>query len=311
MECSKQAVRSFIGAIAFLTGNIVANPAFAASETPQSETLAIAESFILDTSRMAISKLKNGKDDRFALKQLFRSRFDYKLMGRYALGRYWEKANSNQKNEYHDLFAEYVPNGYMGQLKDYSGADIALVKSRSLRGGDSIVTTALAPKGGDTMVFDWRVRTDKEHSKVIDIVVGGVSYLKMLRQQFTAIAASQGIEGLLALLRKHAAANAATTGKQFRDLADKLRTTDAIDTATKFSLKTEVDDLVADLGRHHDGVREYDLESLKQRFDRLVFGVVAMLKTGDPSLAADMASMRPALWQALKDPKHFVVVALR
>jgi phospholipid transport system substrate-binding protein len=309
--CRKPAFRKIIGAAALIAGSVFGSTTQAA-ETPKApKTISTAANFVLDTGQQAISILSSGEKDEFKLKRLFRSRFDYELMGRYALGRYWEKADTDQQIEYSDLFAEYVPNGYMGQLKEYRGAKIALVKSLSITEFDSLVTTKLAPITGDAMIFDWRVRAQERQFKVIDLVVGGVSYLKLLRQQFTAIAGRNGIEGLLKLLRKHAAANAAQAGNKFRDLAARIGATEAINVSEKISLKSKVDALVQDLGRHHDGEGQFDIESLKQRFDSLFRNTVAMLEGRDPSLAAEIASMHPSLWRALKDPKHFVVVAMQ
>ena len=95
-------------------------------------------------------------------------------MGRYALGRYWERTDSSQQVEYRELFAAYVPNGYVNQLKTYTGAAISLVGSKPLNATDSVVTTKLAPHTGDAMVFDWRIRVRQDEHKVIDLVVGGV-----------------------------------------------------------------------------------------------------------------------------------------
>ncbi len=310
MESKQNSAIKMLGIAAFIAGSIIGSVTEAADTKTGQPKLSLAENFVLDTGQQAISILEKDEKHHFELKRLFRKRFDYKLMGRYAMGRYWQKADAKQQSEYNLLFAEYVPNGYMGQMKEFRGADIALVKSRSISNDDTIITTSLAPKSGDTMTFDWRVRAQSEQFKVIDLVVGGVSYLKMLRQQFTSIAARGGVEGLLNLLRKHAKAKAADTGEEFRALADRLRSTDAIGFTTKVSLKSKVDALVTDLSRHHEGESDSDIDSLKQRFDKLIRSAINMLRDGDPSLAEDMASIHPTLWRALKDPEEFVVVAM-
>ena len=128
---------------------------------------------------------------------------------------------------------------------------------------------------------------------------------------FTAIATRSGVDGLLDVMRKHAVENAANTGSAVQTLAAKLRGSDAIDVATKFSLKGKVDRPVTDLERHHDGEADEDIGSLKQRFDRLIGTVVALLAGRDPALATDIAAMRQPLWQALKDPEQFLVVAMQ
>lgn len=270
-----------------------------------------AETFVLQTGQEVISVLNETDGHQANLKRLFRTRFDYKLMGRYAMGRYWDKAEAGQRTEYTELFAEYVPNGYISRLSEYRDAAIALVKSRALAEGDALVTTRLQPQNGDPLTFDWRVRAQDQQFKVIDIVFGSVSYMKTLREQFTSIAARNGVDGLLDLLRKHTVKNAAAGDKEFQNLASKLRETDAIDTATKLSLKVKVDRLITDLERHHDGDTGEELDTLKQRFDRLIENVVALLAERNPSLATDIAVMQRPLWRALRDPDRFVVVAMQ
>jgi len=231
-------------------------------------------------------------------------------MGRYALGRYWERTDSSQQVEYRELFAAYVPNGYVNQLKTYTGAAISLVGSKPLNATDSVVTTKLAPHTGDAMVFDWRIRVRQDEHKVIDLVVGGVSYLKTLREQFTAIVARKGVGGLLDFLRKHATAKAANSSNEFRYIASKLRTTPAIDPPSKLVLRLKMDALVQDLGRHHDGERSFGMFELKLRYDALVRHTVALLQLKDPVLAAELKSLHTPLWWSLSNPDQFTELAV-
>lgn len=300
-------LRQLAGAVACTATLFIFSTAHSKEESAR---LLDAEKFVMETSEKAITILKGEDNGQSKLRALFRSNFDYELMGRYAMGRYWERANSSQQAEYNELFAAYVPNGYVDQLKAYNDAAISLVGSKPLGEEDSVVTTKLAPKKGDAMVFDWRVRAGDNNQKVIDLVVGGVSYLKTLREQFTAIAARKGVDGLLELLRKHAGAKAADAGSELQMLAGKLRTTPAIAPSSKLALKLKIDALVQDLGRHHDGERNFGIVELKSRFDALVRHTVALLRSEDPALAAELASLRRPLWWSLSDPAQFTELAV-
>lgn len=240
MAHKRRSASTVLGIATFAAGLLVGSVLHAADTTQNSETLKNAESFVMKTGHEVISILQTGDEHRVVLKRLFRTRFDHKLMGRFALGPFWKQADTEQRAEYNDLFATYVPNGYMGRLSEYRGADFVLVKSRNLSGSDAVVTTRLAPKQGDPIVFDWRVRETNSQYKVIDLMVGSVSYLKTLRQEFTSVAARNGIEGLLDLLRQHAAANAADTGRDGASHAASRRASAAIVSATKFGLQSAV-----------------------------------------------------------------------
>ncbi len=215
MAHRKKSVATFIGTTAIIAGMF-----FGSANAADDEGVPIeVENFVLETGQKVISILQQGDDHGLVLKQLFRASFDYKLMGRFALGPFWKKADPKQIIEYNELFAAYVPNGYVGRLSNYRDADFALVRSRSLNGSDTVVTTRLAPKNGDALALDWRVRENAHKYKVIDLIVGRVSYLKTLRQEFTSIAARIGIEGLLNLLRQHAVSNGAAVKESSRSLA--------------------------------------------------------------------------------------------
>lgn len=303
-------LRKLASVVACTATFLAFSAAHSADSKEESARLQHAEKFVMDTSEKAITILKGDDNGQFKLKALFRSNFDYELMGRYAMGRYWERANPSQQAEYNELFAAYVPNGYVDQLKAYNNAAISLVSSKLLGGDDSVVTTKLAPKTGDALIFDWRVRAGGDEQKVIDLVVGGVSYLKTLREQFTAIAARKGVDGLLELLRKHANAKTADAGNELQQLAGKLRTTPAIAPSSKLALKLKIDALVQDLGRHHEGERNFGMVELKTRFDALVRHTVALLRSEDPALAAELASLHQPLWWSLSDPVQFTELAV-
>jgi len=241
----KKSVATFIGVTAITAGLFIA-PAMARDAMAASTDV---ENFVLETGRKVISVQQEGGNHRIVLKKIFRARFDYKLMGRFALGRFWKKAAPKQITEYNELFAAYVPNGYVGRLSEYQGAEFALVKSRNLSGSDSVVTTRLAPKKGDVIVFDWRVREKNSQYKVIDLMVGSVSYLKTLRQEFTSVAARNGIEGLLDLLREHATANTTGADQRKQSIAESRRASNAIVAATKISLQAKLAVLVAGFRR--------------------------------------------------------------
>tara|TARA_R110001606_G_scaffold118060_1_gene248227 strand:- start:974 stop:1900 length:927 start_codon:yes stop_codon:yes gene_type:complete len=303
-----RSVRNLMVAAAVVTGFAFA-PLTQAAEGP--DTLSKAEAFVLSTSEQAVSMLDTGDRGNAELKQLFRNRFDHELMGRFALGGYWQKADAVQQSEYRSLFADYVPNNSMEQLKGYRGASIVVISSRLVEDGDSMVMTSVAPQNGEKVVFGWRIRAYQQGYKIIDIVSGGASYLTTLRQQFTAIASRNGIDGLLELLRKQSAAQAADAGGEFDDLAANLRATAAISPMSKLDLKRRTDALVSEISLYHDGARQYDISRLKSQFDALIQHVVTLLQLGDPSLAAAIEGQRNALWSSLSDPEQFAVVAMR
>ncbi len=89
------------------------------------------------------------------------------------------------------------------------------------------------------------------------------------------------------------------------DLKAKLRETPAIGTFAKLALKNQMDDLVDKFRTLHVNGQRGAVPSLRQPYDALVIKVVALLQTGDPSLARTIANSREAIWAILADPQKF------
>ena len=95
-------------------------------------------------------------------------------------------------------------------------------------------------------------------------------------------------------------------------LEAKLRQTDAIGLTTKFSLKQDLDGLIADFRAFHDGKAGKDLGELKGRFAGLLDETLIHLKSGDPVLYRILSASRPGLWEVISDgPKFRAAIAKR
>lgn len=88
-------------------------------------------------------------------------------------------------------------------------------------------------------------------------------------------------------------------------LETRLRETRAIGLFTKLSLRNQVDDLLEEFRRFHQGQGSGPLARLYERFDLLLMKVLSLLQDDDPALARDIVVSRDALWQMLADPQTF------
>jgi len=85
----------------------------------------------------------------------------------------------------------------------------------------------------------------------------------------------------------------------------RLKETPAIGLIGKLRLKSEIEDLVSDLGAYHAGHPTKTLEELHTRYRNLVVRVVGQLEQGDGALAHDLSESTDHLWEALADPGQF------
>jgi phospholipid transport system substrate-binding protein len=168
------------------------------------------EKFIASLGDRALQVLVVGSQDPSERDTAFRGildeGFDLPLISRYALGRYWRRATPEQRSEYVKLFEDFIVVTYVARLGEYSGESLRVVSSRP-DDQDTIVTSEIILEGQPSIRIDWRVRNGDSHgseSKIIDVIVEGISMLLTQRDEFASVIQRSGgnVEGLLARLRE-------------------------------------------------------------------------------------------------------------
>lgn len=141
------------------------------------------------------------------MEDILRRGFDFPTIGRFVLGRFWNTASPQQRDEYLKVFTDFVAKSYSRRLADeatVSGFNITGL--RDLGEGDYLVQTAITRPSAAPLNYEWRVRDSGGGVKIVDVVVEGVSLLVTQRSDFTSLAGQNGVDGLIASLRDKAAA---------------------------------------------------------------------------------------------------------
>jgi phospholipid transport system substrate-binding protein len=142
------------------------------------------------------------------LVQLLNGPIDLDLVARLILGRYWRTASEAQRAEYLDLFRAFALHTLATRLDVYGGQDFEITGAQAVGDHDAVVSTRIVGSGPPIKV-DWRVRELADHSLVaIDVIVEGVSLIVTQRSEFGAVIERQGMDGLLAELRRRAESRA-------------------------------------------------------------------------------------------------------
>lgn len=144
-------------------------------------------------------------------KNLLEDSFDMNTIARFALGRYWRPASTEQKREYLDLFKKMIVTVYTARFNEYDGQKFETRGVRAEGDKDAIVSSFLVPESGPEVQIDWRVRKKDGQYKIIDVIVEGVSMSVTQRSDFSSVIQRGGgnIEVLLDHLRNEAAAGKA------------------------------------------------------------------------------------------------------
>ena len=97
-------------------------------------------SFVSDLGSRALAQLPNedtatARQERF--RQLFRQYFDVEACARSALGPHWQNATAQQRQEYVELYEDYVVIGYSAYLGVLGGESLKVLGSQPDEEGSS------------------------------------------------------------------------------------------------------------------------------------------------------------------------------
>jgi phospholipid transport system substrate-binding protein len=146
-----------------------------------------------------------------ALAILLEARTDVPLIGRLALGRYWNRLPEADRRDYQELFREVVIRSMARRLNTYvDDAEAPLdkrfriVSSAAVGSDDVLVRSQVFPSQGQPLNMDWRLRSTAAGPVVIDLIIEGASLLVSQRSEFAAVIERGDVAGLLAELRARA-----------------------------------------------------------------------------------------------------------
>ena len=185
--------------LAIIGGAFIAPPR-AAEPDPEKFLGALAREAIAVLSDDALDRA--GREDAF--RKLLRRGFDLPAVSRFVLGRYWRRANVMEREEFTELFEDYVVATYGRRLGRYGGYFLKVSGQRADGNNGAIVHSKIGAGKGPVIKVDWRLTRHAEGWRVVDIMVEGVSLALAQRSEFAAVIRGSGgrVSGLLAKLRK-------------------------------------------------------------------------------------------------------------
>jgi phospholipid transport system substrate-binding protein len=169
-----------------------------------------ARSFITQLGKETVEILqsKDAPAQRAArMEDVLRRGLDFETIGRFVLGRHWNTASPQKREEFIAVFTDFVAKSYSRRLAEEATIDgFNITGVRDLGEGDALVQTQITRPSGAPLSYEWRVRTAQGKTKIVDVVVEGVSLLITHRSDFTSVIGQSGLDGLIRSLRDKAAA---------------------------------------------------------------------------------------------------------
>jgi phospholipid transport system substrate-binding protein len=170
-----------------------------------------ATAVVIDFGNRALQMLNDPqlspaeRQKRFAA--LLDQDFDFVKIGRFVLGRYWQSATNQERQEFAPVFHDYLVQSYSVFFNEFTGTSFKVTGERPEGSGSTLVSTTVIQRGNPTPAkVDGRVSMDTGSPKITDVIIEGISMSLTYRQEFASVIerSGGGVSGLIAQLRAKA-----------------------------------------------------------------------------------------------------------
>ncbi len=164
-----------------------------------------AHSFANTVLSMLQDQKKSYGDRKVLLRDAFAKSVDIDWIAKFVLGRNWASATPEERDNYVSLYRKYLAETYVSHFADDPSKRISDIKidgvNDAANDSDFTVKTEMKLADFETMNVNYLVRENNGRYKVIDISIENVSLIETHRTQFASIAATSGVEGVIAKLK--------------------------------------------------------------------------------------------------------------
>lgn len=144
---------------------------------------------------------------REAIRKVVDTYFDFKAMGRSALGPYWKEQSPEKQQEFTREFSEFLFNIYLTDVERYTNQKILYRELKSAEDRAN-VETVIVLGNGRRITINYRLALENGNWRAYDVLVEGVSLVENYRGQFRSILSKYSFENLLDRLRQRNAQRA-------------------------------------------------------------------------------------------------------
>ncbi len=147
--------------------------------------------------------------------------FDFKVMSRAVLGRYWRRANEDQRKHFAHEFRDLLVRTYATVLLKYTNEKIIYLPFTVKPGSKTaVVKIEVKPAGGGPNIPIHYSFYNKDSSwKVYDVTVDGISLVTNYRSTYANRIKNEGIDALIASMAAANKTKAGGSGKSAKNEA--------------------------------------------------------------------------------------------
>lgn len=138
---------------------------------------------------------------RHTISERIASRFDFEAMSQSILAVHWSKASPEQRERFITLYKKLLENIYVSAIETHT-TQVVKVGGERYRGENATVIVTIQRDNGSDVPLLFKLKPHGDSWLVYDANVEGLSLVSHYRDRFGAIAASEGIDGVLAHLEE-------------------------------------------------------------------------------------------------------------
>ncbi|MFV8835895.1 phospholipid-binding protein MlaC [Aquisalimonas sp.] len=130
--------------------------------------------------------------------------FNFQLITRFALGRHWNDATEEQREQFTEELRTLLVRTYSQPLLEYNGEEVRFRSERvDEERGRASMQMEVHQRDGPAIPLTYQFRKHDEHGwQVYDVVVEGISLVTNYRDTFNSEIRRNGMDGLIERLRE-------------------------------------------------------------------------------------------------------------
>ena len=135
------------------------------------------------------------------LTTIISSEVDFDAVSKRIISKPWKMASEEQQKQFKQQFLIVMVNTYFTLLKEYSDEKVLFVDEQLKNENYAIVDTELV-SGNKKIPVRYRLLKNNEQWKIYDFIPEGISLVSTYRTNYASILENDGIDALLAEMRK-------------------------------------------------------------------------------------------------------------
>jgi len=125
-------------------------------------------------------------------KRVFTSYADIDIIARSVLGPPYRGLSTSQQRAFSDAFGSYLSNKYGRQFREFQGAEITISRARDAGSKGVLVSSQVRQQGQSPYALDWQVSDRSGQTKLINLIIEGLSLITSEREEIRAQLAARG-----------------------------------------------------------------------------------------------------------------------